>query len=76
MAYAKVEAFRTKDGSLFATAEEAARQDTWLQWQDRLAKFAASNLFPYKHGGTRGRMALNIVVAWEQWKAANPAKEK
>ena len=64
----QVQAFRSTDGALFATADEARNHETAQQWRARLDVFAKHPLCPYPSGAQRG-MLNKVVVAWERYKS-------
>ena len=63
----QVSAFKTSDGSLFATLDGAKEHEESLKWRERINEFANHRLCPYPSGAQRG-MVNKIVVAWELFK--------
>jgi hypothetical protein len=65
----QIKAFRTSDGNLFDTAEQAEKHEAFLKHSDVVDQFLDSDLSPYK--GPQRVIARNSIINWELWKTRN-----
>lgn len=65
-----VVAFKTSDGTLFETKEQAERHELFLGKESVIENFLDSELNSYT-GHAHRSMARNTIVNWELWKSKN-----
>jgi hypothetical protein len=63
-------AFKTSDGTLFETKEQAERHELFLINESTIEDFLSSSVNPYTGVAHRG-MARQTVINWELWKSKN-----
>jgi hypothetical protein len=63
-------AYVTDDGQLFPNGEQAAYHEMFLNKQQVVEDFLASNLNVYT-GQAQKSIARNTIINWELWKAKN-----
>jgi len=64
-----VVAFKTSDGTLFETQEQAERHQEFLKHSDVIEKFLDSDLNPYS--GPQRVIARNTIINWNLWNTKN-----
>ena len=64
-----VVAFKTSDGTLFETKEQAERHQEFLKHSDVIEKFLDSDLNPYS--GPQRVIARNTIINWNLWNTKN-----
>ena len=65
----QVKAFRTTDGTLFDTADQAEKHEAFLQHSNVVEEFLDGELNPYN--GPQRVIARNSIINWELWKTKN-----
>jgi len=65
----QVKAFKTSDGTLFDTAEQAEKHEMFLKHSNVVEEFLDSELSPYS--GPQRVIARNSIINWELWKTKN-----
>lgn len=65
----QVKAFRTSDGTLFGTSEQAEKHESFLKHSNVVEQFLNSKLSPYN--GPQRVIARNSIINWELWKTTN-----
>jgi hypothetical protein len=63
-------AFKTSDGTLFETKEQAERHELFLAKESIIEEFLDSKFNPYT-GHAQIGMARQTIVNWELWKSRN-----
>lgn len=68
----QVKAFKTSDGTLFDTAEQAEKHEAFLKHSNVVEEYLDSELSPYN--GPQRVIARNSIINWELWKTKNGNK--
>lgn len=68
----QVQAYKSSDGRLFDTQEQALEWEHSLLWQDKIANFSMHSTCPYPSGAQQGMMR-KIIIAWELFKTQEKA---
>lgn len=65
----QVKAFKTSDGTLFDSEDQAARHEAFLKHSNVVEEFLDSDLNPYN--GPQRVIARNSIINWQLWKTKN-----
>ena len=65
-----ITAYQTSDGRIFASEDEAAKHDKFLEKQNVVEDFLKSSENPYV-AAVQKSIARNTVINWELWKNKN-----
>ncbi len=65
----QVKAFKTSDGTLFDSKDQAEKHEQFLKHSSVIEEFLDSELNPYN--GPQRVIARNTIVNWQLWKTRN-----
>ena len=70
----KIEAYRTRDGHIFSTLEEAQNHESEMAWGIIISEYMGSTYCTYRQ--PQLGMVRKTIISWEKFKAEQGLQEK